>query len=167
MKPKIIKSKSEIKQPYPEIYLIQANEKTARSIITSLEQKKFQGKIAFQGGDDTFNRRAIETLKIDYLISPEKFTGADTIKQRDSGLNHVTAKTAAKNNIQIIIDFRDIQKIADKKQKSQRLAKIIQNIKICRRAKCKIKIWGCEDKYALQAFGFSLGMSSQQIAEAI
>ena len=167
MKTKTITSKQEIKPTDKcDAYLIKANEKTARSIISSLQNKKSKNQIILQGNDDAFNRRAIETLKINYLISPEKFTGKDTLKQRDSGLNHVLAKEAAKKNIVILIDFADIQKIKDKKQKALRLGKIIQNIKICRRAKCKIKILG-EDKKALESFAFSLGMSSQQVKEII
>ena len=173
MKTQNIKSKLEIKEPYPELYLIDADEKQARSIIEILKQKKYCGKIAIFGRENIFNRRALETLKINYLISPEKELTEkrkDTLKQRDSGLNHVTAKIAEKNNIAIVIDFSDIQNINDKKQKASRLSRIIQNIKICRKAKCKILIWNLTNKinkYSLQAFGFSLGMSSQQVSEAI
>ena len=158
-----ITSKQDIKPTDKcDTYLLQTSEKNARSIIASLQQKNFKGKIILQGGDDNFNRRAIETLKIDYLVSPEKFTQKDTLKQRDSGLNHVTAKQASKNNISILIDFQDIQQIKDKKQKALRLAKIIQNIKICRRGKCKIAI--IPKTKETEALGFSLGMSSQQVS---
>jgi len=168
MKFKIIKSKKDFSEDNNvDVYLIKANEKTARSIISSSQNKKSKKKIALQGNDDAFNRRAIETLKINYLVSPEKFAGKDTLKQRDSGLNHVTAKEAAKKNITILIDFEDVAGIKDKKEKALRLAKIIQNIKICRRAKCKIKIWGNEDKKSVESFGFSLGMSSQQVKEVL
>ena len=172
MTTQIITNKSQIiKTPQPDIYIIDAIEKTARAIIASLKQKNTKAEIAIKGRDNLFNRRAIETLKIDYLISPEtetpKSPRKDTLKQRDSGLNHVIAKTAAKNKIQIIIDYQDINNIKNPKQKALRLARIIQNIKICRKAKCKIKIWDTknqEDKFTLQSFGQSLGMSSQQIS---
>ena len=171
MKPKIktITSKQEIREPFPDLYIIDTNgnEKTARAIIESLKQKKYQGETALQGGDDSFNRRVLETLKINYLISPEKFTDKDTLKQRDSGLNHVLGKIAKQNNIAIVIDFNDISGIKDRKGKAVRIAKVIQNVKICRKAGCKILIWGNDDKYALQSFGFSIGMSSQQVGESI
>lgn len=168
MKTKTIKSKAEIKEPFPEMYLIDAdgNENSARAMIESLKNKKFSGKIGIFGWNDSFNRRAIETLKIDYLISPEKNTGKDSLKQRDSGLNHVVVKEAVRKNIAVVIDFDDVFEIKDKKQRAIRLAKIIQNVKVCRKAGCRILIWGNADKYALQSFGFSLGMSSQQVAEA-
>ena len=149
-----------------EAFLIDSSEKEARKIIESLKGKSKT--IALQGGDDAFNRRAIETLKINYLLSPEKNTANSTLKQRDSGLNHVTAKEAAKRDITILIDFAEIQKLKGK-EKARRLEKIIQNIKICRKAKCKIKIWDSSNKtneVSLKSFGISLGMSSQQSKDA-
>jgi len=172
MKSKIINSKAGINDGNGiDLYIIDADEKTTRSIFDSLKQKNFSGKIAVIGRDNKFNRRAVETLKIDYLISPEREVNErkDTLKQRDSGLNHFLAKECAKKGIKIIIDFDDIQKMQDRKEKAKRIARIIQNIKICRRAKCRIIIWkdGKADKYSIQAFGFSLGMSSQQVKDAV
>ncbi len=168
MKIKKITSKSETKKTDKEdTYLINADEKTIRSIIASLKQKKIKKKIAVLGRDDDFNRRMIEKTEIDFLVSPERGKRKDTLKQRDSGLNHFLAKEAKKKNIGIAIDFDEINQIKDRKEKSLRLGKIIQNIKICRRAGCKILIWGNTDVYALRAFGFSLGMSSGQVSEAI
>ena len=69
-------------------------------------------RIAVFGREDKFNRRMIETCKIDYLISPEreteKFKRRDSLKQRDSGLNHYLAKEAKRKNISFIIDFSEI-----------------------------------------------------------
>ena len=168
MKFELIKSKNEISGKV-DGYLIDADEKVARGIVASLKNKKFSGKIAVFGRDDNFNRRALETLKIDYLVSPELGERKDTLKQRDSGLNHVLAKIAKTNKIVIVIDFVDVNKLKGK-AKALRLARVIQNIKICRRAKCKMEIWdlsGKGNEKALKAFGFSLGMSSQQVKEAV
>jgi len=171
MKFKKIKSKKDISgSDKVSGYLIDADEKTARSVIASLKEKKFSGKTGVFGRDDNFNRRALETLKIDYLISPEvskQIPRRDTLKQRDSGLNHVLAKIARQNKIEIVIDFSDANKLKGK-EKALRLGRIIQNIKICRKAGCKIKIWDLDnkaDEKSLKAFGFSLGMSSQQVSE--
>ena len=56
------------------------------------------------------------------------------------------------------------------KEKALRLGRIMQNIRVCRKAKCKIRIASlAENKNQLtnekqrKAFGFSLGMSSQQV----
>jgi len=167
---KKISTKSELSEDSYDGYLIDSSEKEARRIIESLKTKK--GVIALVGGDDTFNRRAIETLKINYLLSPEKKTANNTLKQRDSGLNHVIAKEAAKRNITILIDFAKIQKLSGK-EKSLHLEKLIQNIKICRKAKCKIKIASLAsnkmevvDEKSRSAFGVSLGMSSAQARDS-
>lgn len=174
---KIIKSKSQIeKENHPELYIIDADEKIARGIIASLKNNKFKGNVGVFGRDNVFNRRALETLKIDFLISPEredfdkKFKRKDTLKQRDSGLNHILARIAKEKNISIVIDFYGVKEMKDIKQKAVRLARVIQNIKICRKAKCKILIWDLSrnaDKRGLESFGYSLGMSSQQVRVAV
>ena len=63
-----ISSKNDLDQKEYEGYLIESSESEARRIIASLKDKKFLGVICLRGKDDAFNRRAIETLKIDYLI---------------------------------------------------------------------------------------------------
>jgi hypothetical protein len=53
------------------------------------------------------------------------------------------------------------------KDKALILARIIQNIKVCRKAKCSIKILSNgRDKKDIEAFASSIGMSSQQVSEA-
>ena len=62
---------------------------------------KTEKKIAVLGRSGDFNRRALETLKIDYLVSPELGERKDTLKHRDSGLNHVLAKIAKEKGIEL------------------------------------------------------------------
>jgi len=142
------------------------NEKEARRIVDALKGKKVL--IGIYGYDDSFNRRVIETMKVNYLINPETITKdkKDTLKQRDSGVNHVVAKEAAKNKISFVIDLNLISKLS-KKEKAIVLSRIIQNIKICRKAKCEIKFLSEQKSQKdIEAIGFSLGMSSQQVKEA-
>lgn len=169
---KRIKSKSEVLEGDGcDGYLIEALESEVRKIIASLKGKKKI--IAVVGGDSVFNRRAIETLKIDYLVSPERGLKREGLKQRDSGLNHVLAKEAVKRGVSIVIDFGEVSRL-EGKPKALRLEKIIQNIKICRKAKCQIKIAsfaetskGVVEGKGLKSFGISLGMSSEQSRDAI
>jgi len=78
--------------------LIDSSEKETRRIIESL---KGSGKvIAVVGGDDAFNRRAAESLKINYLVL-QKGRQKDGLKQRDSGINHVVAKIAKEKGIDL------------------------------------------------------------------
>jgi ribonuclease P/MRP protein subunit RPP1 len=164
-----IKSKNEIQENY-DGYLIDSDEKEIRKIIEALKNKK--KKIAVLGKDDNFNRRIIETCRINYFVSPEKNNQRDTLKQRDSGLNHVVAKEAREKDISIVIGLADVLK-ASGKNRSLLLARIMQNIKICRKVGCKIRIATfAENKEdlrsegELKAFLFSLGMSSQQVRDA-
>lgn len=169
---KKISSKTEIsKDDNCDGYFIEANEKEARRIIDSLKGKN--KKIALIGSDDAFNRRAIETLKIDFLVSPEKELKKDTLRQKDSGLNHIVAKEAKKKNIPIVIDLGSFTK-KDKTEKIKILARLAQNVKICRRAKCDIKIASFAktaqetfDEKGRQAFGTTLGMSSEQARDCV
>ena len=161
-------------------YLIgeKATESEARKIIASLEslQKNNPSKnkklIAVEGNGDAFNRRAIETLKINYLVSPENNTLRDTLKQRDSGLNHVVAKIAKQKNIQLVIDTSKISTFSPK-EKANTLAKIMQNIKICKKTNTQIKIASfAEDKKekvdekSRKSFLSSLGMHTSDIVSS-
>ncbi len=146
-------------------------EKSARQIIASLKDKKEKKIIAFLGGDDALNRRAIESLKIDYLVSPEGNTKFDNLKQRDSGLNHVVARMAAEKGVKIIIDMKEVASLKGK-EKAVRISRVMQNVRICRKVKCQILIASLvEDKKGLfdvrgrQAFGNGLGMSSSEIRD--
>jgi len=171
---KKIKSKTEVlKDGEWDGFLIDSSEKEARRIIASLKDKKIKCKIGFIGGNDALNRRVIESLKIDYLISPERGIKVDSLKQRDSGLNHVIAKLSREKNISIIVDMNEVGKLKGK-ERALRLEKIIQNIKICRKAFCNIKIVSmAETKKDLIgekeriSIGISLGMSSVQSSEAV
>lgn len=154
-------------------YLIESSEKEARKIIASLKDKKFKGKVGLIGGDDAFNRRAIETLKINYLVSPERGEKKDSLKQRDSGLNHVVAKIMKEKGVEVIIDLNEVSGLKGK-QKALRIVKIIQNVKICRKAGCKIKIASLAsdkgdliDEKGRVSVGVSFGMSSVQASDCI
>jgi RNase P/RNase MRP subunit p30 len=153
-----------------------ATESEARKIIASLDSLKknnFAAKkklIAIEGNGDVFNRRAIETLKINYLVSPENNTLKDTLKQRDSGLNHVTAKIAKQKNIAIIINLSNLT-ILNPKQKATKLAKIMQNIKICKKTNTSIKIASFSDskkqktcEKTKKSLLSNLGMHTQDIS---
>lgn len=169
---KKIHSKQDLKEEKLDGYLIESDEKEVRRIIDTLKAKGEKKILAVVGKNDEFNRRIIETCKVQYLVSPEFSEGKDTLKQRDSGLNHVSAKAAAKKNISIVINFSEIEKL-DKKSKAIVLSRIMQNLIVCRKAGCKIKIasFASNEKefvseYDLRAFLFSLGASSQQVSEA-
>jgi len=95
------------------------------------------------------------------------------LKQRDSGINHVVAKIAKEKGILIVVDFNSVSKL-EGKEKALRIGRIIQNVKVCRKAGCGLKIgsFGFEkgevfDEKERRAFGLSLGMSSVQSADCV
>jgi RNase P/RNase MRP subunit p30 len=168
----LIKKKDEIKNLDSDGILLDADEKECRRTIEFIKSKNKKIKMGVIGRDDSFNRRTLETLKIDYLISPEITEQKDSLKQRSSGLNHVLAKIAKSKNIAIVEDISLINYQKDSKRKARLISRIIQNIKICRKAKCEIKLATFAlserellDEKQIHSIGFSLGMSSQQVKD--
>ncbi len=152
-------------------FLIRGSEKVARSIIASLKDKKFGGNIGIYGGDDVFNRRVIESLKIDYLVSAEKNARFDNLKQRDSGLNHVVAKMATEKGVGIVVDFGEIASLKGV-EKGRRIARVMQNVRVCRKVGCRVLIAslgrnekGVFDEKGRKAFGVGVGMSSGEVRD--
>ncbi len=67
---------------------------------------KFRNKalcISVIGGDLKVNRAVLENVKLDVLSRPY-------LKRYDSGLNHILAKEAARNNVAVELCFRDVLK---------------------------------------------------------
>jgi len=149
------------------IIITESNIEKAKNLIKKAIANK-EKPIIVIARDDNYNRKLLEYSKFDILLSPEAGQERkDSLRQLDSGLNHVLAKIASKNKIAIGIDIKDIESIANKKEKALRLGRIIQNIKICRKAKCKIKALNYKDKKDAFSFLTSLGASTQQAKEAI
>jgi RNase P/RNase MRP subunit p30 len=120
--------------------------------------------------DEEFNRRVLESLKFDYLVSPEINSGKDGLKQRSSGINHVLAKIAKERGVSFLVPLNDFEGL-NRREKSIRIARIIQNVRLCRKAKCPIKLASFSDKRAYSMrergiIGTSWGMSSQQAADS-
>ncbi len=126
---------------------------------TSLSGKK----IVFSGSDE-INRKVLEKEKIDVLLLNLK-KRKDRIKQRDSGFNHVLAKLAKKNDVEIGINLDEIIE-PDKREKSRILARLRQNIGLCKKNKLKM-VFICnsqkKDNYDLSALGLVLGMPTWMV----
>ncbi|MFH1311391.1 MAG: RNase P subunit p30 family protein [Nanoarchaeota archaeon] len=122
------------------------------------EAQKERKEIVFSGKDDGLNRKILEKEKINVLLLSLS-SRKDWIKQRNSGFNQVLAKLAKKNKVSIGINLDEILK-AEKKEKSEILARIKQNIKLCNKNKLKMQFISEEkrDKYNLKSLGLVLGM---------
>jgi RNase P/RNase MRP subunit p30 len=135
----------------------------ARKLIQNSKEKP----ILVRAQNEQFNRKIVEYGKFDVLLSIEKTSpGKDSLRQYDSGFNQVLAKLAAKNKIALGIDLEEIRKMANAKQKAIRLGRIIQNIKLCRKAKCKMQLVNYKDKKDAFDLLISLGASTEQAKEA-
>lgn len=112
---------------------------------------------------DDFNRKAIEQKKCDILYSLEMGNKKDSLKNIDSGLNDILAALARKHSVSIGINLEEIKKLG-KREKAMRLAKIINNIKICRKERTKLAIIG-DGKESFFTL-LSLGASTEQAKQA-
>lgn len=139
------------------------NEIIDASSINDLRKKNQQSKRPIiLAKDDEFNRKALEKNLCSVLLSPEKNTNKNTLKNIDSGFNHVLAAIASKNDISIGIDLGEIKKLG-KKDKAVRLTKVIQNVAICKKNKTSLAIKGSKDYSNLL---LSLGASTEQTKKA-
>lgn len=115
--------------------------------------------IIFSSNNDELNRKVLEKESINILLLNQSFR-KDKPKQRNSGFNHVLAKIAKKKNIIIGINLDEI--INSKvKQKSEILARVKQNIKLCNKNKLKMKFISFKQKrntHDLKALGLVLSM---------
>ncbi len=128
-----------------------------------LENKK---PIIVKAQNNEFNRKILEYGNFNILLDSHLSKQKENLKHLDSGINHVSAKIATKNKIAIGINIDEIKKL-EKKEKAQVLAKIRQNIKLCRKAKTRIKLLNYKDQRNAFSFLISLGASTQQAKEAI
>ena len=81
------------------INILNSNSNEIRKIINKYRNKS--NYISCLGGDLKINRSVCENHRIDVLSRPY-------YKRRDSGMNHVLAKEAKRNNVAIELCFRDI-----------------------------------------------------------
>jgi len=136
----------------------------ARKQIQKL--KKEDKKVIVQAQDEDFNRKILEDKDVDFLLSPELHDRKDKLKERDSGLNEVLCRIAARNNIKIGIELSKIKKKKEK-ERAVLLARIMQNIKLCKRIGTELKIFGKYDKKDAFSLLLTLGASTSQAKKAV
>ncbi|MFA4953035.1 MAG: RNase P subunit p30 family protein [Candidatus Pacearchaeota archaeon] len=146
------------------VIIKEATFERARKEIKKSKDKK----IIFSSEDDELNRKIIESEKIEILLLNQA-NRKDFQKQRNSGFNQVMAKIAKNNKIEIGINLDEIVE-SSPKEKSQILARIRQNIKLCNKAKLKMKfiIQKKENQrnvYDLKSLGLILGMPTWMVKE--
>ncbi len=124
-----------------------------------IREAKKEGKpVIFSSNDDELNRKVLEKEEINVLLlimSGRK----DRMKQRESGFNHVLAKLAKKKGVALGINLDEIIS-SHGKEKTEIIARIRQNIKLCNKNKVKMKFISKEKQnpYNLKSLGLVLGM---------
>ena len=122
--------------------------------------------ILVYGGDLEVNRKACETSGVDILCHPE--LGRD-----DSGIDHVMAKLAAKNNVTIEFNFRQLL-LSYGKSRSEYFAKLEKNAKLVRKYRAPfvltsgaVSCWDLRSPSELISFGKLLGFDSKKVKSSL
>ena len=135
-------------------------ETSFNKIKTAIEKNKNKT-IIFSSNDDELNRKVLEKLEINILLLKQS-KRKDFQKQRNSGFNQVIAKITKKKNIAIGIDLDEIINF-ERQNKSDIIARVRQNVKLCNKNKLKMKFISEKykrDIYSLKALGLILGMNT-------
>jgi len=119
-----------------------------------------------RGTNLNLNRKAVQTREVDILTHPE-------YNRKDSGLNHVMAKLAAKNQVAVEINFREIL-LSSKNTRSRIMRHIQNNVKLCKKYKTPIIIssgavshWQMKDPKVLISMGCLLGLKLNEAKDAL
>ena len=145
-----------------------SNINEARKQIQEYRRNDKTGKIAVLSQDEEFNRKALEIRGVNMLIINETLQVRDYSKQRDSSLNESLAKLAAKNHIEIGIQIDEIIFKSDK-EKARSLARLKQNVMLCKKAKAKLIFFSERRNYdalALKSVLQVLAASTEQSSYA-
>ncbi|MBI2545214.1 MAG: PHP domain-containing protein [Candidatus Aenigmarchaeota archaeon] len=148
-----------------EIYLgFEArNQKELHKLI---ERRKMFDILLVQGGDLKLNRTACETPEVDILTHPE-------MGRTDSGLNHVLMKIAAKNNVAIEINFREIL-LTTRKTRNHVMRNISQNVKLAKKFHTQLILcsggvnhFELKDPQIMMSVGNQLGLNIKEAKDSI
>jgi len=145
-----------------QVFITETDFDKARKLIKENKDKK----IIFSSDDDELNRKILEKEKIDILLLNQE-KRKDFHRQRNSGLNHVLARLAKKNNVIIGINLDELVN-ASEKEKAKILARISQNVRICNKNKLKMKLIYKNQKrndFDLKALGLILGMPTEMVKD--
>ncbi len=119
-----------------------------------------------KGSDLELNRKAVETKEVNILTHPE-------YNRKDSGFNHVMADLAAKNNVAIEVNFREILN-SSKSTRANIIHSIKTNVELCKKYKTPVIIcsgtvthWQLKDPKILISMGCLMGLELKEAKKAI
>ncbi len=139
---------------------------TVRDIDKLRNWRKQFDVLLVHGGDLRVNRAACETKEVDILTHP-------SYGRYDCGLNHILMKLAAKNNVAIELNFREIL-ISTKKTRNTVLANMHEIVKLAKKYKAPIILcsgsishWTLRDPLVLRSMAMQLGLTLGEAKDAI
>ena len=114
------------------------------------------------GMDSRVVRETVEKKRNCVLLDPHRSASRYLLHQRDSGLNQVLCRFAARHGIIIAFSLPYLRTAYD-------IGAVMQNISLCRKYHVPVALVSCADSALglrsvrdMQAFGRVLGMSSQE-----
>jgi len=124
-------------------------------------------------GDDKVSRMASDCWEVDIIGSPEVHNEKDFMHQANSGIDYVIARACAEKGIAVELNLSNVLNSSGRRR-AEILARMAQNVRICRDAKCDLVITsGAKEKYGmraprdLMAFGMVLGMTLDEAKAAV
>lgn len=140
--------------------------RTAKELKALKEKRKLFDMLLARGGELRMNRVACETKEVDILTHPE-------YKRNDSGLNHIMAKLAGKNNVAIEVNFREIL-MGSERTRSKILANMRDNVKLAKKYGVPIILcsgainhWEMRDPLCIVSMATQLGLTLKEAKDAI
>jgi len=133
---------------------------------------KNKSKLVFVKAEED-NRVAFEKSRPSLVFAFEEAQPRDFMHQRGSGLNHILCRLAKENKVKIGFSFNSILNCGAMKQ-AQILGRVQQNIKLCRKYKCKTAIasfakspYEMRSPKDLMAFFIELGMHQKEAKNSL
>ncbi|WP_456326840.1 Ribonuclease P protein component 3 [Palaeococcus sp. (in: euryarchaeotes)] len=149
---------SELRAKYKHVALLLITKKP--SLIRELKNRKLRALLYVQGGNLKINRAALEA-KVDALISPE-------LGRRDSGMDHILARMAARNDVAIGFSFSPLLR-ANPYERANMLRLMMRNWRLIEKYRAPRfltssaeSIWEVRAPRDLMSFGIALGMEIPQ-----
>jgi len=153
--------------------VIRPTEIKSRDVQQEARKIRKDAEVVIVSGNDAVNRLASDCWEIDLIGSPEMHEEKDFMHQMNSGIDYVIARACAEKGIAVELSFSNVLDSSGRKR-SQILARMTQNVSICRDCGCDILITsGARDKYGLRsprdliAFGVILGMTTEEAKAAV
>lgn len=163
----ILKAEIERVKKIFKIEILLGFEARNRKELENLKRRRKEFDILLvRGGSLKMNRLAVETRGVQILTHPE-------YERFDPGLNHVLAKLAAKNNVAIEINFREVI-VTSKRTRENVLRNISKDVMVAKKFHAPIIIcsgalshWMMRDPYVLSSFATQVGLELKEAKDAI